>query len=478
MMHLRHLLLAGMASAALGACVAGPPAEIATPAPVLPAAFAYAPNAGEAASLAALLPTDDPAYSALSTLALAQSPTLGEAVARIDAARAAAGRAGANRLPQIAAGANVTGSRTNQSQIADALPPGVSIDSEQISYGANLTAGWDVDLFGRLRAQERAATARIDAAGADAAAVRLALLGEIAATVIDWRTLSARQASLEADLGAANNLARLTGSRERAGISPGFDRVRAESAAATSRSRLTALEGERARLLGRLVTLTATSAQAVRTNLMLPADSMTIPEAPAAAPSILLTGRPDVLAAWSRLAASDADLAAVAASRFPNISLSAALGLLAFNPADLFDGESLVGSLGAAVAAPLFDFGRIEADIDQAEAGKRIAFQAYRGAVYSALGDAEAAYGIVASADAELAAAVDEEARNSRAARLADVRYRAGLADFLTVLEARRSADASGERVAAANGRARRARVLLWQALGGDYQPASLSSSQ
>ncbi len=477
-MPLRSILLAGLASLALGACVAGPPAEIATPTPTLPEAFSYAPTSSEAATLAALLPSDDPAYDALSELALAQSPTLGEALLRIDAARASADRARANRLPTISAGASVEGSRTNQSQIANALPPGVSIDTEQVAYGASLNAGWDLDLFGQLRARERAAIARIDAAGADAAAVRLALLGEIAVTVIDWRTLLARQGALQSDLDAANELARLAGSRERAGISPGFDRVRAESAAAASRSRLSALDSERARLVGRLVTLTATSGQAVRTTLQLDAPNAGLPAAPAATPSILLANRPDVLGASSRLAASDADLAATAASRFPNISLSGALGLLAFSPGDLFDEESLVGSLGAAIAAPLFDFGRIEADIASTETGKRIAFQSFRGAVFTALGDAEAAYGLVAAADDELAAVTDEEARNARAARLADVRYRAGLADFLTVLDARRAADASGERAAAARGRAERARVLLWQALGGDYQPASRSSNQ
>ena len=134
---------------------------------------------------------------------------------------------------------------------------------------------------------------------------------------------------------------------------------------------------------------------------------------------------------------------------------------------DLFDNDSLVGSLGAAIAGPLIDFGRIEAEIDGAAAGKRAAFEAYRGVVYTALGDAEAGYGLVASADEEAAAAVREAAALQRAARLANTRYEAGLADFLTVLEARRAADASGERAAAAMGRAQRARVLLWQALGG-----------
>ena len=153
--------------------------------------------------------------------------------------------------------------------------------------------------------------------------------------------------------------------------------------------------------------------------------------------------------------------------------MSGAVGLLAYGLGNLFDTGSLVGSLGATIAGPLLDFGRIEAEIAGAEASKKAAFEAYRGTVYTALGDAEAAYGLVAAADREAAAAADEASSLGRAAALAETRQRAGLADFLTVLEARRAADASGERAAAALGRARRARVLLWQALGGGPVPAS-----
>ena len=318
-----------------------------------------------------------------------------------------------------------------------------------------------------MRAQERAALARIDAADASARAVRIALVSEIAASVIDWNTIVAREAELSRDLASATELARLAGVREKAGIAPGFDRVRAESSAASSRSRLAALESERARLVGRLVTLTAQDAAQVRAALATSRASATVPAAPAILPSALLVNRPDILAATANLAAADADLAATARRRFPVFDLSASIGLLAFGLGDLFSNDSIVGSLAASVAAPLLDFGRIQAEIDGAAAEKRAAFQVYRGAVYTALGDAEAGYGLVAAADREASAAAAEAASLQRAAQLAEFRQKAGLADFLTVLESRRAADASGERAAAAAGRARRARVLLWQALGG-----------
>lgn len=464
-------LFAAAGAMALSACVAGPPPPIATPTPRLPDSYLYAPEEAEGLALGALLPGADPAFDALAAQALASSPTLAEVMARIDQARAAADRAGAERLPAVGANASVTGQRSSPGQFGSSLPPGASFDAERVAYAANVTASWDPDLFGRLRAQERAALSRLDAADASARSVRLALIAEIAAGVVDWRSLQARDKALRGDLASAEDLVRLAGVRERAGIAPGFDRVRAESSADAARSRLAALESERARTVGRLATLTAQGAAQVRAALAQRPSEVTIQPPPVALPSLLLVNRPDVLAAAATLAAEDAALAATARRRFPAFDLSAALGLLGFGLGDLFEADSIVGSLAASVVAPLLDFGRIEAEIAGAAAGKRAAFEAYRGTVYRALGEAEAAYGQVAAADRESAAAQREAASLDRAARLAVTRYEAGLSDFLTVLEARRAADASGERAAAAVGRARRARVLLWQALGGSELP-------
>jgi len=205
----------------------------------------------------------------------------------------------------------------------------------------------------------------------------------------------------------------------------------------------------------------------VRAALAAPAPGLAPVAAPAGLPSDLLANRPDVAAAAAELAATDADLAAAARARFPRITLSGVIGLLSFRPEDFFN-DSLVGTLTGAVAGPLLDFGRVGAQIDAAAADKRAAFAAYRGAVFTALGDAESAYGVVAAADAEAQLAVTQRDQLNRAAAIAETRYRAGLGSFLDVLEARRAADSSGEAAAAALGRAARARIVLWQALGGE----------
>lgn len=459
------LTLAG--AALLGGCVAGPSPIIATPPPEIPGQFAYADPDGVAGDLAALMPADDPAYQALSAAALANAPTLAQAMARIDQARAAADRAGADRLPTVSASANVTGTRTNPNQFSSNLPPGINFDTERVSYGSNIIAGWDADLFGRLRAQQRAADARLDAATHSAHGVRIALLADIASAVIDLRTLDARATILRRDLSMAEEIRRLTAVRAAAGLIAQAEVVRASAAVNAARARLAALGNDRSRTIGRLVTLSASDAAGIETALTRPALVAAPTAPPVSVPSALLLNRPDIAAAEASLRAADADLAATARRRFPTLSLSGTLGLLAYGLGDLFDADSLIGSLAASVAAPLVDFGRIEADIDGAAANKRLAFAAYRGSVFAALGEAEAAYGLVTAADAEAGALADEMADLDRTARLAAERQRAGLASMLAVSEAQRTAFAAGERVMSAGGRARRARVALWLALGG-----------
>jgi NodT family efflux transporter outer membrane factor (OMF) lipoprotein len=430
----------------------------------LPPAFTLAPDASAETDLMALLPVGDPAFEALRAQALGVAPDLQAALARIDAARALATRAGAERLPQVDASGGVAAQRQNVGQFG---PASDFVDATQTTLNAGVSARWDVDLFGQLRARERAAVLRIDSASAEASAVRLALVAEVAAAVTDWRTLQRREAALRSDLRAATDLARLAGVRERAGLSPGTDRVRAEALAAQSRSRLVSLDAERAQVAGRLVALTGQGLQPIAATLNQPAPAAVASGVPAALPSVLLSRRPDVLAAGARLRAADADLAVAAAARFPRLSLSAGLGLLAFGLGGLFDTDAIIGNLGANVAAPLLDFGRLRADEARARAGTAEALAGYRGSVFRALSEAESGYALIAALGREVSAAREQQALQERSARLVDVRYRAGLTNFLDVLEARRAGTGAAEAVAATEGRLARARVLLWQALGG-----------
>ena len=140
---------------------------------------------------------------------------------------------------------------------------------------------------------------------------------------------------------------------------------------------------------------------------------------------------------------------------------------MAFALGDVLSADTIVGSLSAGIAGPLLDFGRIDAEIDGSKARAKEAFAVYRGTVFTALGDAETAYGQVEGAREEVMALEKQIALEEDAIYLASIRYKRGLVDFRTVLNAQRQLNIVNTNVSLARGRHERARVALWLALGG-----------
>ena len=432
----------------------------------VPDTFTFATTPGTDLNLAvdSLLPSETPAFIALMKRA-ADAPDLAIAIARIDAARAVAQRAKAERQPSIDVGASAQQQRSNPNQFGSAVTGGV--DTSRFSIGSSINASWELDLFGRLKASQRAAKTRLDAAGFDAETVRIALATEIAAAVVDWQSLTAQQAQITANVAAAESRSALIKSRVRAGLNPGLDAMRADAVVEGLRSQRAPLTGEEAQVVARLVALTGGSADTVTSDLKLSPEQWSGGDAPTTAPSFLVATRPDVQAAAARLAASDADLAAIAAQRFPRFTLSSALGLLAFSVGGLFDSDAITGQLGGSIAGPLLDFGRIQSEIDGGKAQTRIGFEQLRKATFTALGEAEGGFGQLASADREATLLAAQAAREADVARVSASRYRAGLESLIAVLDADRTAYATQQQAIAAKGRAQRARLNLWQSLGG-----------
>lgn len=431
---------------------------------------------------AALLPFDDPAYSLLLDRALTSAPDLQAALARIDAARAGARGAGAARLPNVTAGGSVARERTSAATFGG-LPANIPFDTDRTIYSASVDASWDIDIFGRLRASERAALARLDAARADAAAVRIALASDIARAVIAYRAAEARLAVIERDLSEARDLVELTGIRSRAGIVPGFDLVRAQSLEADAIARRGPVEIDRVTALTTLATLTAQPVPAVSAALESSPEGATalsvhdrLPEL--AIPSIILRQRPDVVAAENRLAAADAEIASAAAAQFPSFSISGVVGLIALAFGDLFTDDAVIGSVGASVAGPLLDFGRTAAQIDQREAEAAEAFANYRRQVFVALGDVERSLGSIAAADSRADALRQQLVFDNDNVSLASIRYRRGLADFLTVIDAQRAANATRSSEILSRADQALQRVALFRAIGDvDALPPSRASN-
>jgi outer membrane protein, multidrug efflux system len=432
-----------------------------------PPAFYFAPAGLEGASNAytALLPLEDPAFKALMQRA-EQAPNLELALARVDAARAVTALAKADRKPYVGLDMSSAASRNNPDRFGN-LPGGISIDSAPFEIGGQITARWDPDIFGGLRNAERAAKFRLDAAGHDARAVRIAIMSEVAAAVIDWQNMLAQQAVVASNIVSAEDRERLIASRVRAGLNPELDSLRAAALVESLRAQLPAIKGEQAAIASRMVALTGISAGEAIEDLNRSQAQWSAKTVVTAVLSTMLAARPDIQAAAARLAASDADLAATAAQRFPRFTLSSALGLLAFSLGGIFSADAIVGQLGVEIAGPLLDFGRVEAEIGQSRAQGRIAFAELRRSTFIALGEAEEAFGRLSAADKEAQILRQHADREAEIAEVAVARYRAGLENFIGVLDADRNAYAARQSAIASTARAARVRLALWQSLGG-----------
>ena len=312
--------------------------------------------------------------------------------------------------------------------------------------------------------------ARHDAANADAEAVRLALVTDLASAVTDLRAIDRRTALLTDDLAEAASFSALTRQRAQAGLAAEADLVPALALEEQARGRLAGLAAERATVIGRLVTLTGMPATTVLADLTNEGRDAAL--APPLAPQLAISTaalreRPDVRAAERRLTAADAEIAAMAAERYPRFDLTAGLGLIALALGDLFTEQAIIGSVGANLSAPLLDFGRIGARLRQREAAGAEAFASYRKAVFVALGETEAALGSLDAA-ARSASALNRQAALDRdSADLAETRYRRGLIGFLDVIKARRASLSSRELALLGDADVQRRRIALYRVVGG-----------
>jgi NodT family efflux transporter outer membrane factor (OMF) lipoprotein len=455
-----------IALAALSACaqVKGGPEAASLK---VPQQFVYMPPTEARGALAALLPNTDPAFAALVERVDAEAPELQLALARIETARAGLKAVRAERFPRVDGNVGASASQSSPNAAFN-VPNNVPFDKGRTDYSVGVEAAWEVDLFGRLKASVRAARLRLNAADADAKVVRLAVVTDIASAIADYRGAEVRRAIIAADLKDAGDLVTLTRVRARAGIVPGFDLVRAQALEADAQSRLPLIESEQAAALGRLVTLTASDGPALVALLRQQSPKPIMGSVEASLPSILLRKRPDIVAAEFRLGAANADIAAAAASRFPRITISSALGLASMGLGSLFSNDSLTASVGGAIAAPLLDFGRTQALINQREAQAQEAFADYRRLVFVAIGECETALGTLSASRQRLSALEAQLRIESDAVALARERYRLGLSDLLTVIDAQRQLNTVRQAATQAQTESERAAIAVYRSFGGD----------
>ena len=455
-------------AALLAGCTLGPAYE--RPATELPAHWTESPPTGVKAPAARWWTMyGDLALERLVDEALASNQDLVLATARVDEARALSAIADARRLPTV--DATFERDRFQFSERAPIPIPSNSVESN--SYRAKLNVAYEVDLWGRLRSASNAARAELLATEANRETVRIALTTEVVRAYFTLVAFDAQVAATGRSLALREEGLALQRVRMNAGLINEFALRQLEGEVAAARAQLPALEANRtaqelalAVLLGRSPRAIVEGAVERRAAQGEPA----APVVPEGLPSDLLLRRPDVVSAEQLLIANNARISEARAALFPRIGLSGYLGSESTALSDLFSGPAGIWSLGFALAQPIFQGGRLFAEVDAANARERQAVAQYQKALQEAFREVRQALNTQVKAREAFEAETARTVALGDALRLARIRYQNGLLSLLEVLDSERNLlQAELNRSDAL--RVQRAAVAdLVRALGGGWQ--------
>ena len=417
----------------------------------------------------------DPDLVRLVERALERNPDVRGASVRIAEARALLDAAAGGDAPAVRADAGVSRQRLSEEGLlpVEQIP---GFDRDLTIYDVGFDATWELDLFGRTRRTVEATAAQVDEAVELRRGVRMTVAAEVARTYLELRGAQRRRTAVERSVQAARRTRDLVELQVEAGEVAEARLAQVETDLTALEARIPSLEGEiRAAALAlgvltgglpesELGLLEGDSDRAAALPTPVP-----LPALPVGERADLLRRRPDVRAAERRLAAATARIGMATAELFPRLSISAAGGFQAMDPAGLLSSDSETWSLVPLISWRVFDGGRVRAEIRAAEARTEAAALRYEQAVREALGDAERAltrYRHGLEALERQTAAVDAARRNREYARL---RHEAGETPLFDLLDADRSLARARETHARTHTDVATSLVALFKALGGGW---------
>ncbi|MEQ8035987.1 efflux transporter outer membrane subunit [Xanthomonas sp. WHRI 6106] len=453
---MRLPLAAALSAVLLGGCMLGPNY---TKAPAVADAAMQAPalHRASGAQVVAAAPLNhwweqlnDPKLTQLVTQALADSPNLRAAQARLRANRALARQRRAERLPKLNASAVYAYAEPPQT-IVDTLgglqqgqpgQPGqgdqaLDLEKTQI-YSAGFDASWELDLFGRRRRAAEGALAQAQASEAELADAQVQLAAEVGQVYLNYRGLQARLAIADANLDKIRQSLQLVQQRRDQGAASDLQVEQIATQVQQQEAQRLPLEMQLQEALDQLALMVGREPGALDAQLRAPQPLPMLPsEVRVDDAGALIRRRPDVRKAERELAASSAQIGEALNGYFPQVTLLGGLSWVAGSPSD-FNSDALTTLAVPMLRWSIFDFGKTRAQVEQARAGNAGREAAYEGAVLAALQDANSALARFGSARKQLVVARQAEASATRSAGLMQQRRDAGATSSIDLLDVQR----------------------------------------
>src|SRR5438034_800966 len=458
----RNCALALLLAVPLSACMVGP--DYRRPEVDVPVAWRLGETeAGNLSNIAWWDQFEDPALSDLVRTALANNKDLKIATSNIDQAAAQYGIVHSAEFPQLSAGASAERQRLSRTT---AIGGGTG-RGQFNDFGVNLSASFELDVWGRLRRASESARANLLASEQGRGTVVLTVVTTVASGYIQLRALDRQLEIAQYTSQSLGEAARLQRVRFEEGAVPQSDYLQAESQYRDAVARVPELEREIAQEENFLSVLLGHNPGPIPRGRDI--DALLFPAVPEGLPASLLERRPDIRQAEQNLIAANANIGVARAAYFPDISLTALLGLESAQLSDLFKGPSRVWSFGAGVLQPIFNAGRIRGQVAQAEALQRQALYTYEKSIISAFQDVENAL----IDRTKFGQVREEQAKNVEALRrfrdLADLRYREGATIYLEVANAEQSLFNAQLAYVATQAQLFQSYANLYKAIGGGW---------
>ncbi|MFM0085237.1 efflux transporter outer membrane subunit [Paraburkholderia sediminicola] len=411
----------------------------------------------------------DTQLKALLEEALKGSPTLAQARARIAGAQAYAETAKASTMPRVDANYSLT--RQQFSGTADVPPPYAG--SWQTQNSGLLSASYDLDLWGKNRESMKAAISQVQASEADAEVVKLTLITAVARTYNQFARLYVLRDIAQQEVERCEQIDRITAGRIATGLDTEVERKTAQANLATARSALAALDGS---ILTTRYQLAALMGEGPDRGLSIEHPALGVGDEvrlPANLPADLVSRRPDIVAARWRVDAITHEVKEAKAEFYPDINLSAAIGLDSFGFGRFLTAASRTVNAGPAVHLPIFDAGALRAQLKGRYADFDDAVATYNQTLITALYGVATQIAQIRSSDVQLGDAQAAQRAAREADDLAITQYKAGLTNQLTVLNADMNALQADQAVANLLMNRRDQQIALASALGGGYVDTS-----